>query len=105
MSKTVQWGIDKIKDRGIVKMMGLLINMIQDHDVSEYQVIGGEERTLLSIHNELKAIHNKGVYTQSEKKFLNGVRDLVLGYQQIDKKLNKTSLAFLLNSKGQIITH
>ena len=85
MSKTVQWGIDKKRDRGILKMMGLVINMIQDHDVNEYHMIGGKERTLLSIHNELKAIYESGTYTESERDFLNGVRTLVLSYQNTKK--------------------
>lgn len=108
MSKTVQWGIDKKRDRGILKMMGLIINMIQDHDVNEYHMIGGKERTLLSIHNELKAIYESGAYTISERDFLNRVRSLVLSYQNTKKGLpweNNPSyegLPFFINSKGQI---
>jgi len=112
MSKTVEWSISSSQNKGIVKMIGLLINMIQDHDVNENHMIGTNERTLLSLHQEVRTIANRGTYNESEKEFLNEVRNLVLQYQNSKKEqlswddeltwaMNIHSMK--LNSKGQII--
>lgn len=109
MSKTVEWGISPKQKKGIIKMVGLLSNMIQDHDVNEYHMINFQERTLLSLHQEVRTIANRGTYTESEQKFLNEVRNLVLTYQNTKKDVmpwddpSYEGIPFFINSKGQVI--
>lgn len=112
MSKTVEWGMGKEQIQGIAKIIGLILNMIQDHDVDHRYFINDEAMTLSYIHTKLIDITNKGVYNQEERKFLNQVRTLVLNYKQLEKRKKErmpwddpsydNNLPFLINSKGQI---
>lgn len=120
MSKTVKWSVSPRQKHGLIKIMGLIINMIQDHDVQHIYYIHNEERSLMSIHNELKAIYERETYTRTEREFLNEVRTLVLNYQRTNTKLKQSMPwddpsydneltwamnlnSMKLNSKGQIV--
>jgi len=86
MSKTDEWSISPIQKKGIAKIVGLLLNMIQDHDVQELYIICQQEWSLRDIHSQVTRLANRGTYNESEKEFLNEVRNLVLQYQELDKR-------------------
>lgn len=90
MSKTVEWSISLRQYNGIKKIAGLILNMIQDHDVQEHYVICAQEWVLKDIHSQVIYLANKGTYNIEEKEFLNEVRNLVLQYQRLDKRKKET---------------
>ena len=111
MSRTVEWGISPRQYNGIKKIAGLILNMIQDHDVQVDYTICEQEWSLREIHSQVVFLANRGTYNQKEREFLNEVRNLVLQYQRLDKRKKETmpwddpsyeGLPFFINSKGQI---
>jgi len=88
MSKTVEWSISLRQKQGMVKMTGLLLNMIQDHDVQSDYVICEQEWSLREIHSQVVRLVKRGTYDIKEREFLNEVRHLVLQYQRLDKRKN-----------------
>lgn len=86
MSKTVEWSISPRQKEGMIKMTGLLLNMIQDHDVQEIHLITQQEWSLREIHTQVARLIKRGTYDKQEQEFLNQVRNLVLEYQRLDKR-------------------
>lgn len=86
MSKTVEWSISPRQKKGMIKMTGLLLNMIQDHDVQANYIITQQEWSLREIHTQVARLIKRGTYDKQEQEFLNQVRNLVLEYQRLDKR-------------------
>lgn len=74
------------RKKGIVKMIGIIANMIQDHKIHDTYVINQKQYTLLEIGKELKGLVHGIQYDDFEKDFLNEVRDLVLSYKEKDRE-------------------
>lgn len=88
MSKTVEWSISPRQKKGMIKMTGLLLNMIQDHDVQADYIITQQEWSLREIHTQVVRLIKRGTYDKQEQEFLNQVRNLVLSYQSGELKEN-----------------
>lgn len=74
------------RKKGIIKMIGIIANMIQDHKIQDTYVINQKQYTLLEIGKELKGLVHGIQYDDFEKDFLNEVRDLVLSYNEKDRE-------------------
>lgn len=73
--------------KGIMKMVSILVNMIQDHKIDDTFTILNKEMRLKAIFETTKGLANAREYDDYEKDFLNEVRNLVLSYQ--DGSLDK----------------
>jgi hypothetical protein len=82
MSKTLEWSISPRQKEGIVKMMGILVNMVQDYKVDSVFHVGQIEYHLREIIARLATFGNKTTYDQTDQVYLNAVRNLVLQYQR-----------------------
>lgn len=109
MSKTVEWGISNKQHKGIIKIIGYLLNMIQESDNQGKIYLGDGNRAIeilpMEIYDRIRVIQGKGVYNEEEQKYLNTIRHLVLDYKK--EKESKMmpwddNLPFFINSKGQI---
>lgn len=110
MSKTVEWGITDKQHKGIIKIVGLLLNMIQESDKEGRVYLGDGNRTIeilpIEINHRIRVIQSKGVYNEEEQKYLNRIRNLVLDYQKQKKKEKfLDEFPFFINSKGQIVSN
>ena len=112
MSKTVEWGISDKQHKGIIKIIGYLLNMIQESDNQGKIYLGDGNRTIeilpMEIYDRIRLIQGKGVYNEEEQRYLNTIRDLVLEYEKEKKEREAKmmpwddNLPFFINSKGQI---
>lgn len=74
------------RKKGIVKMIGIIVNMIQDHKIDDTYTINGRKYLLKEISDELKGLVKSTMYDDYEKEFLNEVRNLVLSYKEKDRE-------------------
>lgn len=108
MSKTVEWGITDKQHDGIIKIVGLLLNMIQESD-NEGKIYLGEGNRMITaypmeIYDKIRVIQSKGVYNEEEQKYLNLIRNLVLDYKkEKEKEKFLDQLPFFIYSEGQIV--
>jgi hypothetical protein len=107
MSKTVEWGISDKQHQGIIKIVGFLLNMIQESDSQGKIYLGDGNKTIeilpMEIYDKIRVIQSKGVYNEEEQYYLNTIRHLVLNYKkQKEKEKFLDELPFFINSKGQI---
>ena len=108
MSKTIEWGITDKQEKGIIKIIGLLLNMIQESDSQGKNYLGDGNRTIeilpMEIYDKIRVIQSKGVYNEEEQKYLNTIRHLVLDYKkQKEKEKFLDELPFFINSKGILV--
>ena len=108
MSKTVEWGISDKQHQGIIKIVGLLLNMIQESDKEGKVYLGEGNRMIttypMEIYDKIRVIQSKGVYNEEEQKYLNLIRNLVLDYKkQKEKEKFLDELPFFINSKGILV--
>jgi hypothetical protein len=108
MSKTVEWGINDKQHQGIIKIIGLLLNMIQESDSQGKIYLGDGNRTIeilpMEIYDKIRVIQTKGVYNEEEQKYLNTIRHLVLDYKkQKEKEKFLDELPFFINSRGILV--
>ena len=74
------------RKKGIVKMIGIIVNMIQDHKIDDTYTINGRDYKLVEISETLKRLVHARGYSDDDKKCLNEIRDLVLSYKEKDKE-------------------
>lgn len=108
MSKTVEWGITDKQHKGIIKIVGLLLNMIQESDNEGKVYLGEGNRTIeilpMEIYDRIRVIQSKGVYNEEEQKYLNLIRNLVLDYKkQKEKEKFLDEFPLFIYSEGQIV--
>ena len=73
---------------GIMKMVSILVNMIQDHSIDDTYIIMNKEMRLKGIFETTKGLASSRQYDDYEKDFLNQVRNLVLSYKSGELKEN-----------------
>ena len=72
-------------------MIGIIVNMIQDHKIDDTYTINGRDYKLVEISETLKRLVHARGYSDDDKKCLNEIRNLVLSYKEKNREEFKSN--------------